>query len=123
MDINVSLLLLFNSFYIADKFGDGWDTALFFVYDTHGYYRTTAPKCLQEPTYLYYCFDPMTAITGDSVTAAVYGFNPEAPWEVRDDLNDNPLCTVITSIFYDRSSGKQIYQPAEKSSRELLVQR
>ena len=66
---------------ILDQFGDGWDTANLYLYDSYGHYNSYAPNCTVNKRYIEYCF-PFDAADGDHLTAAVFGFRPSNPWEV-----------------------------------------
>jgi hypothetical protein len=66
---------------ILDQFGDGWDTAKLYLYDSYGHYNSYAPNCTVNKRYIEYCFS-MNATDGDHLTAAVFGFRPSNPWEV-----------------------------------------
>jgi len=74
------------NFLLMDKFGDGWDSAKLYLFDSYSAYETFAPTCPVNPTYTMYCFDPELAVDGDYVTAVVNGYNPKKPWEVRNLL-------------------------------------
>jgi hypothetical protein len=66
---------------ILDQFGDGWDTAKLYLYDSYGHYNSYAPNCTINKKYIEYCFSS-NATDGDQLTAAVFGFRPSNPWEV-----------------------------------------
>eukprot|EP01041_Mallomonas_annulata_P042121 gene42121-biopygen5602 len=69
-------------FILADTFGDGWDTAQFFMYDQYGKYDTKVSSCEQNVVLDEYCFNPQSAIVGDTVNATVFGYRPDHPWEI-----------------------------------------
>ena len=68
---------------IADTFGDGWGSAKFFVEDNFGLHKLMAPTCHDNPMALEYCFDVNPSKQGDTLSASVYGFDADFPWEVR----------------------------------------
>ena len=71
---------------LADTFGDGWDTANFFYYDSYGKYNMKTSSCEDNVVLDEYCFDPQTAKVGDTLNATVFGFQPDNPWEVLISL-------------------------------------
>jgi hypothetical protein len=66
---------------MLDQFGDGWDTSRLFLYDSYGYYDSYAPNCTVNKQRVDYCF-PESAVNGDYVTIASFGFRPSNSWEV-----------------------------------------
>ena len=68
---------------MADTFGDGWDTAQFFMYDSYGWYNSDTSTCSQNVVTKKYCFDPQNTTVGTTVNATVFGFLPDNPSEVR----------------------------------------
>lgn len=88
-------------FILADTFGDGWDTAHFFMYDYKGTYSSGASSCSQNVLTKKYCFDPQNTTVGATVNATVFGFLPDSPWEVRG-LVDRPYkphsCIVYVCV-------------------------
>jgi len=70
-------------FFLSDTFGDHWDTANFFAYDSYTHYQKLSPDCAHDPLFHKYCFNPLTANDGDTVSATVIGFKPDNFWEIR----------------------------------------
>lgn len=77
-----SVLKNLRRFFLADTFGDHWDTANFFAYDSYTHYQKLTPDCAHDPLFHKYCFNPQTANDGDTVSATVIGFKPDNFWEV-----------------------------------------
>ena len=75
-----------------DQFGDGWDTAKLMIFDYKHTYRIYSLDCTLSVLEIEYCFNSTTAISGDTVTAVVFGFQPLHSWEV---------CTVSCSFIID----------------------
>lgn len=69
-------------FVLLDKFGDGWDTAHFYLFDSYNIYRKYAPTCIDNRIYTEYCFDTLNNKDGDYLTAMADGYKPDQPWEV-----------------------------------------
>ena len=76
--------VIFYSFVLADTFGDGWNTANFFYYDSYGNYAKKTSYCEDNVVVDKYCFNPQTSRVGDTVNATVFGFKPDNAWEVND---------------------------------------
>ena len=64
-------------FLLLDKFGDGWDTAQLYIFNSEYYYNTFSPTC-DSSVITSYCFDKV----GQSITAVVNGYLPDEAWEV-----------------------------------------
>ncbi len=90
--------LLLYRFFLSDTFGDTWDTAQFFVYDIYKNYKKYTPDCNHNPLVAKYCFNPMKAKDGDTVTASVIGFKPDFHWEV---LSSYLKYYVYNNIIFD----------------------
>lgn len=69
-------------FTLEDKFDDGWGKAHFFLTDSYGYYQKLAPGCGIGYVQSEYCFNPKTSVNGDTVSASVFGYHAEFPWEI-----------------------------------------
>ena len=70
-------------FRLVDKFGDGWDTAKFYLFDYKATYMTDAPDCVNNPKMVKYCFNANKDPDGAYVVATVDGFMPDQRWEVK----------------------------------------
>jgi len=86
-------------FVLVDKFGDGWSTAQFMVYDSCGQSATVQPTCTENPMVVPYCFDPNTAMEGDTVSGTVFGFRPKFPWEIIWQAVDTNSGKFYTGTF------------------------
>jgi hypothetical protein len=98
-------LLFFNiknfRFLILDQFGDGWDTAKLYLYDSYGHYNSYAPNCTLGKRYIDYCF-PSNAVNGDQLTAALLGFRPSYSWEIYWQAYFPNSGKVYTGGYYTR---------------------
>eukprot|EP00607_Mallomonas_marina_P002829 CAMPEP_0182428950 /NCGR_PEP_ID=MMETSP1167-20130531/24900_1 /TAXON_ID=2988 /ORGANISM="Mallomonas Sp, Strain CCMP3275" /LENGTH=870 /DNA_ID=CAMNT_0024612197 /DNA_START=370 /DNA_END=2985 /DNA_ORIENTATION=+ len=68
-------------FMLLDHFGDGWDKGRMYLYDIYGVAKSYAPNCTDNVREVIYCF-PSSAVDGDWVSAAVFGFRPAFWWEM-----------------------------------------
>ena len=65
-----------------DTFGDGWNAASFYSYDSKQRFRQVSSDCEENVIINEYCFDPNTAEDGDWVSATVFGYKATEPWEI-----------------------------------------
>jgi len=87
------------SFVLADKFGDGFGSANFILYDSYGQSETVTPTCDSNPIVAQYCFDPLTARDGDTVSGTVFGFKPRFAWEILWQAIDNQDGRIYTGTY------------------------
>ena len=67
---------------MIDTFGDGWNSASFYSYDSHKRLRQVESYCEENVIINEYCFDPNTAKDGDWMSATVFGYKVRHPWEI-----------------------------------------
>ena len=100
-------------FILADTFGDGWDSAQFFMYDYKGTYSTATSTCSHNVVTKKYCFDPQNTTIGATLNATVFGFLPDDPWEVCSMyvtaalVDPLDITSLLTCLYVCRYYGGQ----------------
>eukprot|EP00607_Mallomonas_marina_P010742 CAMPEP_0182421794 /NCGR_PEP_ID=MMETSP1167-20130531/7292_1 /TAXON_ID=2988 /ORGANISM="Mallomonas Sp, Strain CCMP3275" /LENGTH=976 /DNA_ID=CAMNT_0024599279 /DNA_START=206 /DNA_END=3136 /DNA_ORIENTATION=- len=65
-----------------DSFGDGWDSAKLFLFDSMDRYTSYAPNTTENHIAIQYCF-PIVPMESDFVVATVIGYQSHFPWEIQ----------------------------------------
>mmetsp|Transcript_14450 Transcript_14450/g.14547 ORF Transcript_14450/g.14547 Transcript_14450/m.14547 type:complete len:669 (+) Transcript_14450:1-2007(+) len=87
------------SFILANTFGDGRGCSGLYVFDECGYYSVVKSSCGVMYAATEYCFDPLVAEDGDTVSGTVFGYNTMFPWETLWMAVIKDTGTVYTGSF------------------------
>jgi hypothetical protein len=92
-----------------DQFGDGWDTAYLFLFDSNGTYTRYTVVC-DEVKVASYCFDPISSKNGDWVKIISHGYKPDWNREVGSTPVVIKLFTTVIKFADYLSSNDYEYR-------------